>query len=146
MPPQSKTFAIMDITIIKNDDFETIGIKVTTSAPGSFAPETVFAWGKTYEDMYFSKKVRGDYYEKEIFALVRAGKQAEAASHLMQTVARVIEEAGIKVVHDVDEYGEKHGYSIGKGDYYSKIADQANAEVERLIKKLEQAIADRKKK
>lgn len=136
----------MDITIIKNDDFETIGIKVTTSNPGHYTPETVFAWGITYEGMYYTKKIRGDYYEKEIFALVRADMEAQAANNLMRTVTKVIEENDIKVEAVVDEFGEPHGYRIGNNDYYAKIADQANAKVERLIKALEKAIADRKKK
>lgn len=135
----------MHITIVKNDDFETIGIKVTTSNPGYYTPETVFEWGVTYDEYYFSKKINGDKYEKEVFALVKADMEAKAANRLTQTVAKAIEEAGIKVEREVDENGEQHGYSLGKSDYYAQIADQANAKVERLMKELEKAITTKKK-
>ena len=137
----------MDITIFKNDEFETIGIKVTTSNPGHFTPETVFAWGITSPEYYYSKKIRGDYYEKEVFALVKADMEAQAANRLMQTVTNAIMDAGIKVEPNVDEYGDTiNGFCLGKSEYYTKIADQANAKVERLMKALEEAIANRNKR
>lgn len=35
----------MRITIVKNDDFKTVGLHVETTNPGQFTPERVFSLG-----------------------------------------------------------------------------------------------------
>lgn len=131
----------MRITIVKNDDFKTIGLHVETTNPGYFTPESVYSWGISASGYNFAKTVPGEHYEKEVFALVKADKELEAARHLMQTVGNAITNGGIKV-----ERNEDGSYSIGSNDFYESIITQAENKVNRLMVALEEAITNRNKK
>lgn len=106
----------MRITIVKNDDFKTIGLHVETTNPGYFTPERVFSFGISPSGYNFSKTVNGDYYEKEVFALIKAEKELEAARNLMRNVTEAIDKGGIKV-----EKNEDGSFGVGSREFYDAI-------------------------
>ena len=130
----------MRITIVKNDDFKTIGLHVETTNPGYFTPERVFSLGIHPSSFNYSKTVDGDYYEKEVFALVKADKELEAARNLMDSVAKAITVNGLVATE------QDGSFSVGDRNYYTNIIDAANKKVMRLCEALEEAIANRNKK
>lgn len=125
----------MRITIVKNDDFKTVGLHVETTNPGYFTPERVFSLGLYPSSFNYSKTVNGDYYEKEVFALVKA------ARNIMREINKAVMDGGLKVAMNEDG-----SYSLGSGDYYNGIIDAAHKKVERLCEALEEAIANHNKK
>ena len=131
----------MRITIVKNDDFKTIGLHVETTNPGYFTPERVYSWGISESGYNFAKTIPGDHYEKEVFALVKAQKELEAAENLMHAVAKAISDGGLK-----DEKNEDGSYSIGSNEFYDGIIKNAKSKVERLMLALEEAITKGNKK
>lgn len=104
----------MRITIVKNDDFKTVGLHVETTNPGYFTPERVFSLGLHPSSFNYSKTVNGDYYEKEVFALVKAAKEEEAARNIMREINKAVMDGGLKVAMNEDG-----SYSLGSGDYYA---------------------------
>lgn len=130
----------MRITIIKNDDFTTIGLFIETTNPGHFTPERIFSWGLGLTESRFSKTVRGDYFEKEVVALIKAQMEYDAARNLMMTMTRTIEDAGIKVVKNND-----NSWSVGKSDYYDAIEEAAKVKLDRAVAHLEEAIRNHAK-
>lgn len=131
----------MRITIVKNDDFKTVGLHVETTNPGYFTPERVFSLGLHPSSFNYSKTVNGDYYEKEVFALVKAAKEEEAARNIMREINKAVMDGGLKVAMNEDG-----SYSLGSGDYYNGIIDAAHKKVERLCEALEEAITNHNKK
>lgn len=128
----------MRITIVKNNDFKTIGLHVETTNPGYFTPERVFSLGIHPSSYNFSKVVDGDYFEKEVFALVNAENELKHAKDVMKMVADAISNAGIKV-----ERTEDGGMNLGKNDYYQNIIDRAEKNMWRKIEALEEAIINK---
>jgi hypothetical protein len=55
----------MKATIFKNDEFQTVGIKVVN------ANVTIFSWGITYGASFYSKTIEADGYTYEIMKLVQ---------------------------------------------------------------------------
>ena len=55
----------MKATIFKNDEFQTVGIKVVN------ADVTIFAWGITSGELYYSKTIDANKYTYEIMKLVQ---------------------------------------------------------------------------
>lgn len=131
----------MRIIIVKNDDFKTVGLHVETTNPGYFTPERVFSFGISASGYNFSKTVDGDYYEKEVFALVKAEKELEAAKELMRMVTKAIQDGGINVVKNEDG-----SFSVGSREFYDAIINKAENKVSRLMAQLEEAITNRNKK
>ncbi len=131
----------MRITIVKNDDFKTIGFHVETTNPGYFTPERVFSLGIHPSGYNFAKTVSGEYYEKEVFALVKAQEELEAARNLMKMVAKAITDGGIKV-----EKNDDGSFGVGSKEFYDDIIMQAEKKVFRLIEAIEEAIVNRNKK
>lgn len=130
----------MRITIVKNDDFKTVGLHVEITNPGQFTPERVFSLGLYPSSFNYSKTVNGDYYEKEVFALVKAAKEEEAARNLMKLVAEAITVNGLVATE------QDGSFPIGSNDYYNDKIDTAHKKVERLCEALEEAITNRNKK
>lgn len=131
----------MRIIIVKNDDFKTIGLHVETTNPGKFTPKRVFSFGISPNEYYYSKVVSGDYYEKEVFALIKADKEEEAARNIMREINKAVMDGGLKV-----EMKEDGSYLLGSIDYYNAIIDAAHKKVERLCEALEEAITNHNKK
>lgn len=131
----------MRITIVKNDDFKTIGLHVETTNPGYFIPERVFSHGISASGFNYSKTVSGDHYEKEVFALVCADKEAEAARNIMREINKAVMDGGLKV-----ERNEDGSYLLGSNDYYKGIIERAEKNLARRMQELEEAIANHNKK
>lgn len=130
----------MRITIVKNDDFKTVGLHVETTNPGYFIPERVFSFGISASGYNFSKTVSGDYYEKEVFALVKAEKELEAAKNLMKMVSEAI------ITNGLVSTEQDGSFPIGSKEYYDEKIEAANKKIMRLCEALEEAIANRNKK
>lgn len=130
----------MRITIVKNDDFKTIGLFVETTNPGAFTPETVFAWGRGFHGDNFVKTISGDYYEKEVFALIKADIGLKHAENLMTMVSDALRSGyeGGKV--------PQGGIKLGNDSFYRETIERAEKELEFRIKNLEDAIINRNKK
>lgn len=128
----------MRITIVKDNKFKTIGLHVETTNPGAFTPERVFSLGIHPSSYNFSKVVNGDYYEKEVFALIQADINLNHAKDTMSIVADAISRAGIKV-----EPCEDGGFSLGKDEYYTSIVERAEKTLWCKIEALEEAIIAR---
>lgn len=125
----------MRITIVKNNDFKTVGLHVETTNPGAFVPERVFTFGISATSYNFTKVVEGDYFEKEVFALIKADINLQNAKDVMSVVADAISKAGINV-----EQTEDGGIALGKDEYYKSIIDRAEKNLWRKMEALEQAI------
>lgn len=55
----------MKATIYKNDNFETVGIKVM------HADVTIFVWGVICEQYYYTKTINADQYTAEVLDLIK---------------------------------------------------------------------------
>lgn len=55
----------MKATIYKNDNFETVGLKV------EHADVTLFSWGATCEQYYYTKTINADPYTAEVLDLIK---------------------------------------------------------------------------
>lgn len=125
----------MKIEIVKNNQFETVGMHISTTAPGYYNAHTVFTWGIRASMHNFSKTVPGDYFEEEVFALVQAEANLRHAKDIFMTFVLAVEEAGVKV-----EKKEDGSFSLGNNDWYKNKEREAEDRVLRAIKKLEEAI------
>lgn len=61
----------MKATIYKNDDFETVGIRIT------HADVNLFKWGTTWDDGYFTKTINADKYTREIMEIFELNAKVE---------------------------------------------------------------------
>ena len=55
----------MKATIYKDDNFKTVGLKV------EHADVTLFSWGATYEQYYYTKTINVDPYTAEVLDLIK---------------------------------------------------------------------------
>lgn len=55
----------MNATIFKNDEFKTVGLKVTAG------DHTMFTWGCTFEGGYYTKTINADKYTDRIVELIQ---------------------------------------------------------------------------
>lgn len=130
----------MRITIVKDDNFKTIGVSVETTMPGNFTPERVFEWGKWYAaGKNFAKTISGDCYEKEVFALVKADFELTQSNNLQSKI-------GDAILSAYPDGLPKDGVKIGGENFFKEAIDRAKANLDRKIEALENAIAERKKK
>lgn len=130
----------MKIEIVKNNQFETVGMHINTTAPGYYNAHTIFTWGKCATMHNFTKTVPGDYFEEEVFALVEAEANRRHAKNLFMMIADAVSDAGIKV-----EKKEDGSFSLGNHDWYKAKEREAEDRVLRAMKKLEEAINERYK-
>ena len=91
-------------------------------------PERVFTFGISATSYNFTKVVEGDYFEKEVFALIKADINLQNAKDVMSVVADAISKAGINV-----EQTEDGGITLGKDEYYKSIIDRAEKNLWRKI-------------
>lgn len=61
----------MEATIYKNDNFETVGFKVVN------ANVTLFSWGTTAEQFYYTKTVGADKYTAEVLELIKCERMRQ---------------------------------------------------------------------
>lgn len=131
----------MRIIIVKNDALKTVGLHVETTAPGHFTPERVFSMGAAPSPFNWVKTVPGDLYEKEVFALVDAAKELDAAKKMRQAVANAIVEAGIKVEKEADG-----SWGIGSAEFYQDLVERAEKKLQNKADRLKEAIGSRARK
>lgn len=65
----------MEATIIKNDEFKTIGLVV------KHAKVEIFSWGITCPDFYFSKTINADEHMADIMRLVHLQQECRYREH-----------------------------------------------------------------
>ena len=65
----------MKATIYKNDEFKTVGLEVVN------ADVTLFAWGCTAKNFYYSKTVDADRYTAEVLELIRGEQMRRYYDH-----------------------------------------------------------------
>ena len=69
----------MTISIVKNDNFETVGFRASTSDD-----KCLFSWGVyPSESLYFIKKINGSKYEKEVAQLIQLDGNLDVLKNFM---------------------------------------------------------------
>ena len=61
----------MEATIYKNDNFETVGFKVVN------ANTTLFSWGATCDQYYYTKTINADPYTAEVLDLIKCERMRQ---------------------------------------------------------------------
>lgn len=128
----------MKITIVKNNEFETIGMHIRTSKGVYSYP--VFTWGCAESPCYFSKTIDTDAFDIEVIKIVEAQNKLRYVSELLMTISDAVTGAGIKI-----EGMKDGGFSLGNPKWYKEKEAKAKESVEKWMKQLEEAINERYK-